>query len=712
MLLSMAGVTLRADYSSPPRSRVGSFIHFPASQCLKVHLARQHRVLVGLPQAPSPNPLLLLPNAEAVYHLAGLAGSRPKCISCVQKGIDCHYTSANATETNSGVLKRKFQEVKQKTSDYEEFYDALQRMPPSDSQAIFRLIRRGADIKTVMGQITEGNLLLQLSLTPETQRRYEFPFVTTMPAALQTGDNLYLRSLIFEATFHDQNQQQLTVPLNQVNTRSGSPQYIYTQPYHSAEIVNTRLSSVDVSRWTAVSADNELMRALLHAYFLHEYSSYTIFQKDIFIQALTDGDERFCSSLLVNALLAQASVFPPFEVFKQRWKQANRYSIAIRGSKIANSSGTLKISAIAFLQKLGDFGNYGPKEQIFQLYKPPCYIGDKTLRHARDFTAWCLYKYQTIMGYYYFKSPMITIPPKFPLPDPYAEPSWYGDFILKYPANNTFTSLYFPHFFCADTKLKIILNAIAVSLFKPENVGRTLPANVKSNLRAQLESWLACLSVPLHPSNIVFPAQLRLHMEYHATILTLLQTPVNNDRSFASIIMSNENDDELLQEAISAAMIRLETIVRIYYLRHSYESCNTYLTFFLSNVGFAALERLRSSEVDHERFKHMMSTLIPCIKGLYDQGQHVHVASAVYRLLRNRLLPQDLRFLQGYIHWNITEDDDPLIISHVQSEWPIPIVGREKDPEAAKLENLARRLNEMSVDSSRETSEENELETR
>lgn len=205
---------------------------------------------------------------------------------------------------------------------------------------------------------------------------------------------------------------------------------------------------------------------------------------------------------------------------------------------------------------------------------------------------------------------------------------------------------------------------------------------------------------------------LRESMEYHATVLGLLQTPVDNDRSSASISISNPNDNELLQEAISAAMIRLETIVRIYYLRHSYESCNTYLTFFLSNVGFAALERLRSSEIDHERFKHLMSTLILCIKGLYDQGHHVHVASAVYRLLRNRLLPQDLRFLQGYIHWNITEDDDPLIISHVQSEWPIPIVGREKDPEAAKLENLARQLNEMSVDTSRKTNEENESETR
>ncbi|KAL6828048.1 hypothetical protein V8C40DRAFT_243377 [Trichoderma camerunense] len=655
------------------------------------------------------------------------SGSRPKCLSCVQKGIDCHYTSANATETNSAVLKRKFREVKEKTNDYEEFYDSLRGLPDADSQAIFQMIRGGADIKTVMRQIREGNLLLQLSLAPETQRRYDFPFVTTMPTILLTGDNLYLRSLVFEATFQDENQQQLNIPLNP-NSRTGSPQYIYTQPYHSAEIVNTRLSTVDISRWTAVSTDNELMRTLLHAYFLHEYSSYTSFQKDIFIQALTDGDKRFCSSLLVNAVLAEAShCYNGVQYREQFWNPENigyRFLAEFRRLWELQSERTDLPTLQAAMIVNGIYVNNGIDKlgltyldraiaiaEDLQIFGDNSHIEENTLRHARNFTAWCLYKYQTIMGYYYFKCPIITNPPVFPLPDPYSEPSWYGDFILKYPTNNTFTSLYFPHFFNADAKFKIILNTIATSLFQPENVGRTLPANVKSHLRAQLESWLAGLSVPLHPSNIVFPPQLRLHMEYHATIMTLLQTPVNNDIPSAYIPISNTNENELLQGAISAAMIRLETIVRIYYLRHSYESCNTYLTFFFSNVGFAALERLRSSEIDHERFKHLMSTLILCIKGLYDQGQHVHVASAVYRLLRNRLLPQDMRFLQGYIHWNITEDDDPLIISHVQSEWPIPITDRERDPEAAKLENLARRLNEMSVNSSRETSEENESET-
>jgi hypothetical protein len=43
---------------------------------------------------------------------------------------------------------------------------------------------------------------------------------------------------------------------------------------------------------------------------LHHHATYPSFHKDIFLQALRDGDERFCSPLLVNAVLAEGCVFP------------------------------------------------------------------------------------------------------------------------------------------------------------------------------------------------------------------------------------------------------------------------------------------------------------------------------------------------------------------------------------------------------------------
>ncbi|KAL7930684.1 hypothetical protein V8C35DRAFT_311950 [Trichoderma chlorosporum] len=641
------------------------------------------------------------------------SGSRPKCLSCTQKGINCHYTSTNPTETNSAVLKRQVREAKKESGDFEEFYKAIQNMPATDSRAVFRMMRQGADIRNVARQIREGSLRLQLSLAPETRRRYDFPFIKAMPTALLTSSNSYLKSPIYEAVFHDQNQEQLSQTLGS-NGRTALSLYVYSQPYHSAEIVNAQLSAVDLLRWTTVTDDNELMRTLLHSYFLHEYSSYTIFHKDIFIQALTEGDERFCSSLLVNALLAEAAhCYMGIQNREQFWDPGNiGYQFLAEAKRLwelqTKSTDLPTLQAAVIIHVI--YVNNGIDKpgliylnraiaiaEYLQLFHGNSHVHDKTMRHARDFTAWCLYNYDTMVNYYYFTYPTIPNPPLSALPNPASNPSWYGDFILKYPTSNTFTSLYFPHFFNAISRLRILLHTIATLLFRPDNREKLLPSNVKLDLRLQMESWLAHLPVPLHPSNIVFPSQLKLHMEYHAAFLALLRTPVRNNESSISSGSYNKYEKESLQEDVSIAMIQLETIFRIYYLRHSFEFCDTYLTFFLSTIGFAALAELRSSTSYHDRFDHLMSTIVLCVKGLYDQGQHVHVASTVYRLLRGRLSSQDLSFLQRYVHWNLTDDNELLITQHIQSQWPLPIAERERDPEAATLENLAKQYNEMSM---------------
>lgn len=196
-------------------------------------------------------------------------------------------------------------EVQQRADHYQQLFAAMQTMDEHDSRAILNMIRLGADVATVVRQIADGNLLLQLSLVPETRRRYEFPYAVAMPAPLETADNPYLRSLVYEATFYDRDQGRHLSPPPPANDAHMA---VYLQPYHAAAIVDPRLADIDVARWTSVTTDNPLMRKLLHSYFLHEYPAYPAFQKDIFIQALADADERFCSPLLVNALLAEASV--------------------------------------------------------------------------------------------------------------------------------------------------------------------------------------------------------------------------------------------------------------------------------------------------------------------------------------------------------------------------------------------------------------------
>ncbi|PTB43768.1 hypothetical protein M441DRAFT_54933 [Trichoderma asperellum CBS 433.97] len=83
------------------------------------------------------------------------SGDQPRCLSCAQQDINCHYASA---EIETEVLMRNLLEERKKGLEYQYFFNAVKNMPEEESQAVYRLIRQRADIKTVVRQIKEGNL--------------------------------------------------------------------------------------------------------------------------------------------------------------------------------------------------------------------------------------------------------------------------------------------------------------------------------------------------------------------------------------------------------------------------------------------------------------------------------------------------------------------------------------------------------------------------
>ena len=209
---------------------------------------------------------------------------------------------------------------------YKELYQYLRRLPENQGQEVLHRIRRGDSVMTIVRQIKDGDLLLQMSLVPEIHLRYEFPYRAAMPLAITQSNNAYLSSILHEALYiddqdqaRDQNQEQISdqgkkqEQQRQIQSPTIYYSAAYMKPYHAAKHIEPLLSAVDVTKWTSVISDNDLFVALLSAYFFHEYLAYPVFQKEIFLRAMVDGDDRFCSPLLVNALLAEACVWnkPP-----------------------------------------------------------------------------------------------------------------------------------------------------------------------------------------------------------------------------------------------------------------------------------------------------------------------------------------------------------------------------------------------------------------
>lgn len=233
------------------------------------------------------------------------SGERPQCIVCVERQLPCEYTTL-PTETHLKAQKRRLSDLERRCQTYEELFDILRSQPEDTSVEVLQRIRAGVDVKTVVKAIQDSDLLIQLARQPEYRFRYEFPYLDDMPSHLGQQHNPYLHSTLYEKLCSLSPHQVMSKEfLKNIETET---ERTYLMPYHATELSDSRISTVDVSRWTAVNTDNTLLRALLEVYFVFEYPFHTCFHKDFFLEDMANGRKRFCSRLLVNAVLAAAWV--------------------------------------------------------------------------------------------------------------------------------------------------------------------------------------------------------------------------------------------------------------------------------------------------------------------------------------------------------------------------------------------------------------------
>lgn len=78
--------------------------------------------------------------------------------------------------------------------------------------------------------------------------------------------------------------------------------------FRGLEQVLSPLSEPDIRSptisWTTITADINLVQHLLALYFCWEYPTFASLSKEHFLRDFQDGRQRYCSSILVNALLA------------------------------------------------------------------------------------------------------------------------------------------------------------------------------------------------------------------------------------------------------------------------------------------------------------------------------------------------------------------------------------------------------------------------
>ena len=196
--------------------------------------------------------------------------------------------------------------VEGQLAKHEELYRVLQSRPRPEALNIFYRIRAGSDVESILRSAGEGDLLLQLRLTPEARYRYGLHLEEDTTRLFSDPDDPYRLPPLFDSSHRPPSSG--SEARGKAHRQSPAPGDVYEKPFHTASFVDSRLRPPNLLQWTNATDDAGLVSNLLALYFQHEYPQQMFFQKDLFLDDMAAGRQRFCSSLLFNAVLAAASV--------------------------------------------------------------------------------------------------------------------------------------------------------------------------------------------------------------------------------------------------------------------------------------------------------------------------------------------------------------------------------------------------------------------
>ena len=103
--------------------------------------------------------------------------------------------------------------------------------------------------------------------------------------------------------------------------------------------------------------------------------------------------------------------------------------------------------------------------------------------------------------------PVLTEPPRWPLPDPSEDAQWYGEVWLQYPLNNQLFPSELGHVLHLRSRFRVIMNDFCGLAFSE---GFEVSLDKANQLLALLEDWFAGLPEPLLPMKIVLPGHIQL----------------------------------------------------------------------------------------------------------------------------------------------------------------------------------------------------------
>ncbi|ROT39598.1 hypothetical protein SODALDRAFT_349782 [Sodiomyces alkalinus F11] len=530
-------------------------------------------------------------------------------------------------ETHGQARKRQLGEIRTRNQAYEQLYYLIQTWPLHQATDIFDCIRTGAGAEAVLRQVRDGDLLLQLSLRPNLHMQYELPYKFDISFLFDYPRNPYVESTLFKSTFGlgPKGSSTTTEPRPEagvdsmdgvVSTEQGEPSRpegqdavpewtaAYHTPFSAAEMVDHRIDSADVARWTSVHSDNFFLRKLLKLYFLQEYPFFSPFHRDHMLDDMVAGQDRFCSSLLINSTLANAChALATIEHRSEFWNPRNPgyqflnearrlWELESDRARITTMQAGCILAITFYVNGIDKLGNTYMLQSI-ELAKrkglfstPHLQMTDRKTREVKLQTAWALYTLQGFFQFHFLRQPYLDTAPRDPLPEGDEAKRFYGEIHVKYPLGQGLVPLYLGPTCVANAEIRLIMNEIARAVFTScGNACLTVDQAVE--FHAQLTDWYDRLPEPLTAHHIVLPTHLLMHMQYHTILMILFRSLIG-----VGAVRDQHPGFPDPEDIVMHSEVCVETLVHLFYRRHGFECYSPFLLYVLSQVALTMLRRL------------------------------------------------------------------------------------------------------------------------
>lgn len=141
------------------------------------------------------------------------------------------------------------------------------------------------------------------------------------------------------------------------------------------------------------------------------------------------------------------------------------------------------------------------------------------------------------------------------------------------------------------------------------------------------------------------------------------------------------------------------TLLRLYFLRHGFESADSWLAQPLVMVANMFMEILQRGNLTAAEQKEAQSSLVLLVKGMRDQSRNNTISELVFRITKARMRAQDQQLLlsEGIIRPSDGEYRTQQM-REVQTQWPAMATKMADEPHTQTLSDLLRTMERVNID--------------